>query len=57
NNLENKPLSMELYFRDSLLTVMETMSSTTLAQLRIDLTCEELPLLPELYAFSFNNRK
>ncbi|MCO5589242.1 hypothetical protein L7F22_043208, partial [Adiantum nelumboides] len=23
----------------------------------LDLTCEELPLLPELYAFSLNNKK
>ncbi|KAI5074000.1 hypothetical protein GOP47_0012013 [Adiantum capillus-veneris] len=57
NSLENKPLSMELYFRDSLLSVMETMSSTNLAQLKIDLTCEELPFLPKFYAFSLNNRK
>ncbi|MCO5589099.1 hypothetical protein L7F22_043065 [Adiantum nelumboides] len=54
---ENRPLSMEIYFQDSLLTVMETMPSITLAQLRLDLICKELPLLPELYAFSLNNRK
>ena len=56
-NPENKPLAVEIYFQENLITVIDIMSSTSLAQLRTELTLEELPLMPESYAFSLNNRK
>ena len=57
SNPKNKPLALEIYFEEGLLIVIDTMSSTSLAQLKTKLTFEDLPLMPKNYAFSLNKRK
>ena len=57
SNLDNKPLVMEIYLEGQLLTMLNTLSKTSLSQIREDITYEEIEKLPTDYAFLMDSKR
>ena len=48
---------MEIYLEGQLLTMLNTLSKTSLSQIREDIAYEEIEKLPVDYAFSMDSRR
>ena len=54
---DNKPLVIEIYLEGQLLTMLNTLSKTSLSQIREDIAYEEIEKLPVDYAFSMDSKR